>query len=178
MEKIGDIEILDDNGWNLHDTIPEYDWQAEEVDMKITPDFGMGVRTRYKNEEFTFKRNPRIKPTVTLIITTWKGISGDAIHFYGKLEINLPEMEKDNRPGYTVGISGLGGIPMYYSSTIKLTQILEQWEKDKYPHNYEYYRVGQKHTGFYTPEAVERRAKEVFEKIFSEGWLFKVEKRY
>jgi len=57
--KFGDIEIIDDNGWNLNDTLPEHDWEVEEVDMKITPDFGCGVRVKYKEENYTFKHNPR-----------------------------------------------------------------------------------------------------------------------
>ena len=178
MQKIGDIEIIDDNGWNLYDKIPDFDWEAEEVDMKITPDFGMGVKTIYYGEKFTFKRNPRIKPTITLVITTWKGHGGNAIHFYGKFEIDLPEMEKDDKPGYTVGVHGFGAIPLFSNTTMGLTQVLEQWEIDKYPDNYEYQRAGQRHRGFYTSDGVIRRATEVFEKIFGEGWTLKIEKRF
>lgn len=70
MTKIGNIEILDDKGWNLLEKLPEQDWMAEEVDMKITSDFGIGVKARYDGENYTFMRNPRKKPTVTLEITT------------------------------------------------------------------------------------------------------------
>jgi len=177
-KQYGEIEIIDDNGWNLEDTIPEHDYEAEEVEMKISPDFGLGVKTRYKGENYTYKRNPRKKPTVTLEITTWRGTSIGAIHYYGKLIVDLPDMEKDDRPGYTVGISGHGGIPMFSNDDIELTQVLEQWEIDKYPTHYEYCRAGQRNRGFYAVAGVERRAKEVFEKIFGEGWKLKIDKRF
>ena len=178
MKNFGDIEIIDDNGWNLEEVLPENDYEAEEVNMKITSDFGCGVKTKYKDEFYTFKRNPRKKPTVTLEITTWRGISGEAIHYYGKLKIDMPEMEKNDTPGCTVGVYGHGGIPMFSNNEIKLTQIIEQWEIDKYPSNYEYHIAGQRHTGFYSIAGVERRGKEVFEKIFDEGWKFKIDRRF
>jgi hypothetical protein len=177
-KKYGDIEIIDDNGWNLEEKLPEKDWEAEEVDMKISPDFGLGVKAKYKDEFYTFKRNPRKKPTVTLEITTWRGMSVGAVHYYGKLKVDLPEMEKDGQRGYTIGLYGHGTIPMFSNDDIELTQVLEQWEIDKYPHNYEYCRAGQRHRGFYAVAGVERRAKEVFEKIFSEGWKLKIDKRF
>ena len=96
MTKFGNIEIIDDNGWNLYEELPKKDWEAEEVDMKITPDFGIGVKTRYEGETYTYKRNPRKKPTVTLVITSWRGISSGTIHYYGKLEIDMPEMDEDS----------------------------------------------------------------------------------
>lgn len=176
--KYGDIYIMDDNGWNLEDKLPEKDWEAEEVDMKITPNFGVGVKTKYKDELYTFKRNPRKKPTVTLEITTWRGMSVGAVHYYGKLIVDLPEMEKDDQPGHTIGVRGHASIPMFSNDDIELTQVLEQWEIDKYPHNYEYCRAGQRHRGFYAVAGVERRAKEVFEKIFGEGWKLKIDKRF
>lgn len=178
MTKFGNIEIIDDNGWNLYDELPKKDWEAEEVDMKITSDFGMGVKTRYEGETYTYKRNPRKKPTVTLVITSWRGISSGAIHYYGKLEIDMPEMESDNNPGWTIGVHGHGAIPMFSNSVIELTQILEQWEIDKYPDRFEYARAGYHVPGFYSPEGVIRRANEVFEKIFGEGWKLKIERRY
>ena len=178
MIKIGNIEIIDDKGWNLFEKLPSQDWMAEEVDMKITSDFGIGIKARYDGENYTFMRNPRKKPTVTLVITTWRGISSDAIHYYGKLQVDLPEMCNDAKYGHTIMISGYGGIPMFSNDTIQLTHVLEQYEIDKYPDRYQYARPGYHVSGFYTVDAVIRRATEVFEKIFGEGWTLKIEKRF
>ena len=177
-KQFGDIVIGDDNGWNLNEELPSQDWMAEEVDMKITTDFGLGVKTLYKGESYTYKRNPRKKSVVTLEISTWKGMGADAIHYYGSLKIDLPEMENDSKPGYTCSCSGFGGIPMYSNNEIQLTQVLEQWEIEKYPHNYKYSRPGQRHRGFYAITGVERRAKEVFDKIFGEDWTLKIDRKF
>jgi hypothetical protein len=176
-KQFGDILIVDDNGWNLNEELPDQDWMFKE-DFKIPVDFGMGVKTTMKGDTYTYKRNPRKKPTVTLEISTWKGMGADAIHYYGKLNIDLPDMERDDQPGHTCSISGFGGIPMYSNSQIELTQILEQWEIDKYPRNYKHRRPGEHNRGFYAVEGVKRRGKEVFEKLFGEGWTLKIDKRF
>jgi len=177
-KQFGDTVIIDNNDWSLNDEIPSQDWMLEKAGMKITPDFGIGVKTFYNGESYTFKRNPRKKPVVTLEISTWKGMGADAIHYYGSLKIYLPEMENDNKPGYTHSTGGLGAIPMYSNSEIQLTQVLEQWEIEKYPNSYKYLKAGQRNRGFYAIAGVERRAKEVFNKIFGEGWTLKIEKRF
>jgi len=176
--KYGDVEILNNNGWDLDKEIPSQDWVIEESNIKITPDYGCGVRTKYKDETYTFKHNPRRKPTVTLEISTWKGMSAGAIHYYGKLGVKLPEMEKDNEPGHTIGLYGHGTIPMFKNDDIELTQVIEEWEIKKYPQNYQYCRAGQRHRGFYAVAGVERRGREVFDKIFGEGWKLKIDKRF
>ena len=172
------VEIIDDNNWNLNDAIPETDWETENANIKISPDFGCGIKTMYENNSYTFKHSPRRKPIVTLEIKTWRGMSSDAIHYYGSLYISLPNMERDNMPGYTVGIYGRDGIPMFSNDKIELTNVLEQWEIDKYPDSYKYYKVGQRYNGFYSAAGVERRAKEVFEKIFCDGWELKIVKLF
>jgi hypothetical protein len=156
MKVYDNIQIIDDCGWDLDFKIPEYDWELEKTNKKIPSDYGLGIKTIYKGNKYTFKRNLRKQPTVTLIITTWKGISGDAIHFYGKLQIDFPEMERDDKVGYTCS----NRIPLFKNNAVRLTHIIEQWEIDKYPYNYEYYHAGDHHTGFYTVDAVKRRAQD------------------
>ena len=48
--KFGSIEIIDNNGWNLNEVIPEWDWKVEESNLKIPPEFGVGIKTRYNGE--------------------------------------------------------------------------------------------------------------------------------
>jgi len=170
-----DVEILDDNGWNVKDVLPDRDWEAEEVDMKIPANFGCGVKARYEGETYTFKHEE--KPVVTLKITSWTGMSIGAIHYYGKLEIGMPDMVSDET-SHSLSGTPKWSIPMFSNNEIELTQILEQWEIDRYPENYKGWRAGDRHRGFYTQDGVERRAKEVFEKIFGEGWKLKIDKRF
>jgi hypothetical protein len=175
----GDIEIVDRNDWNLDLEIPDIDWVALDQNIHIPSDMGVGVKTKYDGENFTYKRYPRKKPVVTLEISTWKGTGAvGAIHYYGNLIIDWPGMTQDGTKR-TLSISGAHrGIPLFRNSKIELTQVLEAWEIEKYPHNYEYNKPGDRHRGFYAIAGVERRGKEVFEKIFGEGWTLKIDRRF
>ena len=65
---------------------------------------------------------------------------------------------------------------MFKRNDIELTQVLEEWEIKKYPENYkDYYHAGQRHRGFYTKKQVTEYAELVFEQIFEEGWLYRVD---
>jgi hypothetical protein len=165
------IEIIDNNGWNLDEELPSQDWM---IDTKISSKLGCGIKTKFRNESYTYKHLK--KPKVTLEITSWKGTSAvGAIHYYGKLHVGLPEMVNDENKR-TCSISGFGGIPMFKNHNIELTQVLEAWEIEKYPGNYQYCKPGDHNRGFYSIAAVERKGKEIFEKIFEEGWDYKVER--
>jgi hypothetical protein len=179
VTKFDEIQLLDDNGWDVTKKIVKYDWDLDEECkdeyQKIPLDYGLGVKTKYHGQTYTFKRNPRKKPTVTLKISTWRGSIG-AIHYYGILHIDLPEMAEDGKTGFTC--SPHHTLPMFENDQIQLTQILEAWEIERYPHNYEYLSVGDHHRGFYTPEAVIRHGEEFFKKYFEEGWKLKTERLF
>ena len=162
--KFGSIEIIDNNGWNLNEVIPEWDWKVEESNLKIPPEFGVGIKTRYNGEDFTFKHVFNETPVVKLTVTTWRGISTNAIHYYGSLQITFPEMEKDNQPGHIVNLYGVSEIPMF-SNKITLTRVLEQSELMMIL-RHEYF-IGDKPVHFYGKCNKER--KEVFENIFGAG---------
>ena len=57
-----------------------------------------------------------------------------------------------------------------YSHTEK-----ELWEKDRYPDAYKYIRVGGYHMGFYGINTIKTKGIEMFNKIFGEGWKYKVD---
>ena len=67
---------------------------------------------------------------------------------------------------------------MFSTYKITLYDIVEEYQKKRWPHNYEHYRVGSYCSGFISIAAVERRAKEVFEQMFEEGWKLKFDRRY
>jgi hypothetical protein len=168
--------IVNANGYTkeqLSTELPKDDNEYSERNIKIPLDYGMGVEVVHDGEHYVFKRGGNWnKPTVTLDIMTWCGMSCGAIHYYGKLHIKLPEMTQVDAPRT---LSSNFFIPMYDNDTIELTQVLEQWEIEKYPSNYEYNEAGDRHRGFYAPEGVIRRAKEVFEQVFEKGWELIIE---
>ena len=133
----------------------------------------MGVEVIHEDKQYIFQRNGNWgKAVVTLDITSWRGIGVGALHYYGKLEIKLPEMTQVERKST---LSSNFFIPMYDNHTIELTQELEQWEIDKYPENYKYNSAGDRHRGFYTKKQVTEYAKLVFDQIFEDGWIFRID---
>jgi hypothetical protein len=182
----GEYLVTNANGYTvaqLETVIPKNDYECIELygknlfqdDTRIPVNYGLGIEIEHEGEQYIMKRGGhswRSKPTVTLETRSWRGISIGAIHYYGDLHINLPDMVKKNTDGHT---RSCHYFPMFSNNQIKLTQVLEQWEKDKYPENYEYLYVGQNHDGFYTEKQLKDYGKEVFEKIFAEGWQFRIE---
>jgi hypothetical protein len=172
--------IINANGYTeeqLSTELPREDIDYIEAGIKIPLNFGVGVELIHKGERLIYARGGqswRAKPTVTLEIYTWRGISCGALHYYGKLNICFPEAtyngnkEKEN---YTTSTY----IPMYKRHEIELTQVLEEWEIKKYPKNYRNNEAGQRHRGFYTKKQVTEYAELVFEQIFAEGWIFRID---
>ena len=136
---------------------------------------GLGIKAIHDRVEWITDRHE--EPTVTLEISTWKGMSFNTMHYYGKLKVSFPEMMRSDpdKHGWTTSCSD---IPLFDIYSIELTHILEQWEIEKYPGTYDSWRVGRPYRGFYGPKTVEIRGREIFEKVFGEGWIFKVIKRY
>jgi hypothetical protein len=175
----GRYKITNSNGYSLEQLntpLPRQDYELIEKGLKIPVNYGMGVEVEYENQRYIFKRGGstwRGTPTVTLEITTWRGISAGAMHYYGHFNVRLPEMTEVDSDGWTCS----NYIPMYDNDRIELTQELEQWEIDKYPENYEYNRAGQRHTGFYTEKQLKDYAEVVFAQIFEKGWKYRIEER-
>lgn len=172
--KLGQFEILDTAGWDVEKDLPDYDYHYEK-DRVIPSNFACGIKARYEYDGKTYTSKHHRKPLVTLVITTWKGMCVESIHYNGRLEIRLPELEQDGKEGYTVGGFSL---PILSNDRINLTQTVEEYQKKRYPHNYQYTRVGQRHPGFLSIKSVEEYGKEFFKTLFGEGWTLKVEKRF
>ncbi len=167
------LKIIDNNGWDLDKKIEAYDYDIEE-DFVIPADMGVGVKVIKDGIAYTSKH--RGVPTVTLDITTWRGTAAiGAIHYYGDLKIGLPEFVQDDKKRYTCT---MWDIPLFNNTKINLTHVLEQWEIDRYPDNYEGQRPGYNVRGFYQPEGAKRAAKAFFEKHFGPGWKLKIEEHY
>ena len=173
--------IINANGHTkeqLETELPREDIDYIEQGIVIPVNFGVGIELLHKGERLIYRRGGstyRSKPTVTLEITSWRGISCGALHYYGKLKIGFPEavyISNKEKQNYTTSTY----IPMFKRNDIELTQELEQWEIDKYPENYKnYYHAGQRHRGFYTKKQVMEYAELVFEQIFEKGWEYRVD---
>jgi len=170
---LGNFEILDTAGWNVDKELPGYDYHFTDDMIKIPSNFACGIKTRYDGINYTSKYHR--KPMVTLVITTWKGQCVEAVHYNGRFDIRFPEMESDDKEGYTIGCSS---IPIFHNDRIVLTQIITEFDVKRYPHNYRYFRIGQRHPGFPGVKSLTIYAEEVFKKIFDEGWTLKIEKRF
>ena len=164
-----DFKIVDNNGWDLEKIIPETDYKCIEQSIFIPLNYGEGIKLLYNDEAYT-TRYYKNRHIVKCNINTWRGISPDAIHYYGNLEIGYPDLTKDSNHNYSVGNYS---ISMFSTYKIELTNVLEQWEIDKYPNHYEYYHAGSHHHGFYSRELVRQKANEIFNKIFENGWTLK-----
>ncbi len=172
MEFLG-IKIIKTNGWDLEKEIPQYDYQCIENKLMIPYNYGRGIKMIYNNEIFTARSDS--KPTVVLDITSWRGISMGALHYYGDLKIGYPKLIMDSRK--TCSISSWN-IPMFKRDKIHLTTILEQWEIDAHPENYDYLKAGAHYVGFHSVNLVISRAKEVINVIFDSKWKLKIEHNY
>jgi hypothetical protein len=175
MIKIGNNTILNPKGYTeeqLNISLPERDCDFIEKGIHVPVDYGMGIEIENNGELYVMKRIG--KPFVTLHVETWMGISVGAMHYYADLTIALPEMTRKDRNRYT---RSCWDIPMFKRNKLELTQVLEQWEIDKYPDHYEYRRAGQRHDGFYTKKQIYEYAPVVFEQIFEKGWIFKIKER-
>jgi len=180
--KLGNFEILDTAGWDIETELPGYDYhfkdpiiQLPEPMIRIPSNFACGIKARYDYDKNTYTTKYHRKPLVTLVITTWKGTCIEAVHYNGRFEIRLPELENDEKEGYTILA---GSIPILANDRIVLTQTITEWDKKRYPHNYRYYRVGQRHPGFNGVKSLSMYAEDMFHKIFDEGWTYKIEKRF
>lgn len=123
------------------------------------------------------KGNP--KRRATLEVSTFKGVSFDAIHYYGKIKIQGVNMEYDGQPGHSTMIFD-NNIPLaHYTYELELKRPLSKEEIDKDPERWgDYYQEGDLTNCFETIEDVVALAKKVFRLRFTGDWEFYVESPY
>ena len=123
------------------------------------------------------KGNP--KRRATLEITTFRGISFNAVHHYGKIKIQGVNMECDGEPGHSKMIFD-NNIPLaHYTYELVLKRPLTKEEIDKDPERWgDYYDEGDLTNCFETIEDVIGLAKQVFRLRFTGEWEFYVESPY
>lgn len=123
------------------------------------------------------KGNP--KRRATLEITTFRGISYNAVHYYGRIRIQGVNMECDGEPGHGKMIFDKN-IPLaHYIYELVLKRPLTKEEIDKDPERWgNYYEEGDLTNCFKTIEDVIELAKQVFRLRFTGEWDFYVESPY
>lgn len=154
-----------------------------DITVKIPADLGTGVTTQSENVTLTSTREMggRIMKdylkTVTLKVSTWRGISGGAVHYYGKLEFHSVDFARE---GSDSRLSSCGyGVPDYLESgKFELTRPVTQAEIDANPKMWEAYHDGDKTDRFDKVQEVIDRGTEIFDKWFENGWLLVLEKTW
>lgn len=123
------------------------------------------------------KGNP--KRRATLDITTFRGVSFNAIHYYGKIEIQGVNMECDGEPGHSRMVFD-DNIPLaHYIYYLELTRPLSKKEIDEDPERWgDYYNEGDLTNCFEAIGDVVALAKEIFRLRFTGDWEFCVESPY
>lgn len=119
------------------------------------------------------------KRRATLDITTFRGVSFNAIHYYGKINIQGVNMEVDGKPGHSRMIFD-DNLPLaHYIYYLELTRPLTKEEISEDPERWgDYYHEGDLTNCFETIEDVVALAKEVFRLRFTGDWEFYVESPY
>lgn len=111
------------------------------------------------------------KRRVTLEITSFVGISFNAIHYYGKLNVQGVNMEYDEHPGRSTMLFD-DDLPLgHYTYKLELRRPLTQREVDEDPSRWgDYYDVGDLTNCFETIEEIIEEAKEIFKLRFEGDW--------
>jgi len=184
-------EIYEDSNWDLTESLKGRDiefYEAKEKEGirpnrdsegKIPLNIGRGVQMYdkgYKQRLYTDNENPGGHDAeVTLKVSSWIGISPGAIHYYGNLQFRTAPVHPMGEPTCSTSCYD---IPLFEYGDIQLTRVLERWEFRQYKGTYDGWHVGDRYSGFYTPEDVIKRGQEVFEDLFGEGWKLVIEKKY
>lgn len=148
----------------------------------FTKDYGLDVVVPNHPE---YKVKPPLNYTVRVIITSFRGISFNAIHYYGRIIANGPylSMVEDDGCEYSVGgfickewaeMSPADKKFINDSYEIEIIRPLTQKEIDEDPDRWHGYYAGAKTNGFSSIEEVCFIAKQIIDARFP-GWETKID---
>jgi len=122
----------------------------------------------------SIKSNP--KRRATLQISTFRGTSSEAIHFYGEIEIQGVYMEYDNdKPGHGTLVDDPEFPLASYSYVLVLRRPITKQELSGNPERWgEYYEEGDLTNCFESIWDIMVLSKEIFENRFSGEWEFMI----
>ena len=140
-------------------------------------DCGVGIKWTTKDGlKLHTERIKRKNRIAELEISTWRGISFGAVHYYGKINVDGVNLVYDENPSCgtmcfemrdTYPLSGY-----IYELILKREVIKEMIEEDG--EMWKYYHPGSLTDRFDSIEDILKLAKEVFENRFTGGWKFRV----
>lgn len=141
-----------------------------DFNLKLDPSYGIGLNFIKDTEEYiTFSENS-LPRKATLDITSWKGISTDAIHFYGEIRVSSLKA-KSTRSGQNIFLGAEAPVEakgMKISLTRCLTRqdlVIDSGERFKGA------KLGEKIKNFDSKSDVKTAAIDFFKKYFSKGWI-------
>ncbi|MBQ8709363.1 MAG: hypothetical protein IJ550_02110 [Bacteroidaceae bacterium] len=159
-----------------------YDY-PQFFDINIGKDFKLETKPDYNAEV----REPR---RVVIKISTYRGVSSGAIHYYAKIEAdgikicsNVIERNGQIRKIYHGGYicDEYNNLPRRQkaiwgsSYEIEVGRILTQEEINSAPLRWEYYEAGFLTNAFYSKREAVERAKEIVAARFSKEWVVEIE---
>lgn len=169
------MQFLDD--MNIKEAI-EHCWDRKDCPEVFRDDAGLDISIPGFITRGSWIRNnsPR---TVTLDVTTYRGVSWNAVHYYGNITIEGVSFSPEDRPNtYTMCketyeaeeknplAAGFYKIELVRPVTYKeIEEDSSQWDG---------YEVGDNTNAFYSPEDVIALAKEVCKARFKGNWKLKI----
>ena len=139
-----------------------------ELDYTLSNEHGIGLRYTKDEEEYVTVyegENPR---RVMLDITTWKGVTQGALHYYG--ELRIPSLKAETTAGKRVYLDNNApqqsrGLKIQLTRPIRKRDLLiDRGERFKGA------QLGEKIKNFDTKREVEAAAVKIFKKHFSGNW--------
>ena len=148
----------------------------------FTKDYGLDVIVP-NHPEYTVK--PPLNYTVRVEITSWRGISFNAIHFYGKIIANGPYLSMTGEDGRECSVGGyiceewktMSPADKKFVNDnyeIEIVRPLTQKEIDEDPDRWYGYKAGMETNGFYSQAEIFSIAKKIIEVRFP-GWEMKID---
>lgn len=150
-----------------------------DVDPTIPKDRGIGIKFTDSNKnQFVTVYNDEFPRPAVLDITSWRGISAGAIHYYGEIQIRglmqeLVKVGKKDDPFFKKGHTyGMSDCPEEAQSFhIQVTRPVTQTDLDMDGGRaFECYNIGDPTHRFETEEELIAAAKKSFKRIFGSGW--------
>jgi hypothetical protein len=177
--RINKVLILNDGGWDLSKDLDHmHDYDFADNGIKIPVNMGCGVKAIDEQGRKCWTPDVNRDNKVELRLYTYRGISPDAVHYYAKLKFSLPELRRVDEEGVEHS-SSEWDLKLLGMAEIELTRPFEQWERENDPERWRGYRTADEPmpsrvNAWYDIPSAKKRAKEVFDQIFGEGWKLKI----
>lgn len=139
-----------------------------DLDYTLNNDFGIGLKYLKEQEEHVTVYEGNMPRRVMLDITTWRGITEGALHYYG--ELRIPSLKATNTSGKKVYLdqnapNEAKGLKIQLTRPIRKRDLLiDRGERFKGA------KIGEKIKNFDTKREVEAAAVKIFKKHFAGNW--------